>query len=173
MRRWDVLAAMIYAEGFTKFVEVGTKEGRTTAHILQECPNVQVTALDPWCEMPSQGPVSGGEAYDRWDFDAIENSFWERVDPWKDRLTFLRRTSEEAAPAVEDGSQDLVFIDAAHDYDSVKQDIELWIPKVKDGGILAGHDFQHSFPTVMDAVADSFNLMFVEVMPDSVWWVRC
>ena len=173
MRRWDVLASMIQAENFTSFVEVGTKEGRPTAHILKECPNVNVIGLDPWCVVGSQEDINCGEDYKEWDFDAIEKEFWERVEPWKSRLTFLRRTSKGAAPTVDDNSQDLIFIDAAHDYDSVLEDIGLWVPKVKTGGILAGHDFQHSFPTVMDAVADSFNLMFVEVMTDSVWWVRC
>ena len=173
MRRWDVLAAMIHAENFVKFVEVGTKEGRTTEHILKECPTVKVIGIDPWCAMPDQGGVDCGEDYKEWDFKAIEEDFWTRVEPWKSRLTFLRRTSKAATHSVEDDSQDLIFLDAAHDYESVMEDIELWMPKVRGGGILAGHDFQHSFPTVMDAVADSFNLMFVEVMPDSVWWVRC
>ena len=173
MRRWDVLENIITAEGFTRFVEVGTKEGRTTAHILENCPDCHVIGIDPWAEMPRQGAVECGESYTEWDFDAIERDFWGRVGPWKDRLTFYRRTSLEAAPEVDDGSQDLIFIDAAHDYESVLEDIETWTPKVREGGILAGHDFQHSFPTVMDAVADSFNLMFVQVMPDSVWWIRC
>lgn len=173
MRRWDVLAAMIQAEDFRSFVEVGCKEGRTTSFILDNCPKCKVIALDPWGQMPDQGAVDCGETYEAWDFEAIEAEFWERCDAGKDRLTFYRRTSAEAAGEVDDGSQDLIFIDAAHDYDSVLADIELWTPKIREGGILAGHDFQHSFPTVMDAVADSFNLMFVELMPDSVWWIRC
>ena len=173
MRRWDVLRTFMQEEGFTTFVEVGCKEGRTTAHILEHCPEARVTALDPWMAAPEQGDVAGGESYETWDFQAIEADFWGRVEPFKDRLTFHRKTSLEAADTVDDSSQDLIFIDAAHDYDSVLEDIAAWRPKVRDGGILAGHDFQHSFPSVMDAVADSFNLMVVQVAPDSVWWVRC
>ena len=173
MRRWDVLKTFIEEEGFETFTEVGCKEGRTTAHILEHCPDCRVTAIDPWMEFPEQGEVAGGESYEAWDFEAIEADFWGRVEPWADRLTFHRKTSLQAADAVEDGSQDLIFIDAAHDYNSVLEDIAAWRPKLRDGGILAGHDFQHSFPSVMDAVADSFNLMVVQVAPDSVWWVRC
>lgn len=37
---------------------------------------------------------------------------------------------------------DFVFIDAAHDYESVKKDINAWLPKVKENGIIAGHDYE-------------------------------
>jgi len=173
MRRWNVLATIIQEEGFDRFVEVGCKEGRTTAHILENCPDCHVTAIDPWIAMPQQGAEAGGETYEAWDFKAIEADFWSRVDRWNDRLTFHRKTSLEAANLVDDDSCGLIFIDAAHDYDSVVEDIAAWRPKVRDGGIIAGHDFQHNFPSVMDAVADSFNLMVVQTAPDSVWWVRC
>ena len=48
--------------------------------------------------------------------------------------------SAEAANEFKDGTCDLVFIDAAHDYASVKRDLIAWMPKVKKGGIFAGHD---------------------------------
>jgi cephalosporin hydroxylase len=49
---------------------------------------------------------------------------------------------------------DVVFIDASHDYESVKADIKAWLPKIKDGGIIAGHDID--FPEVWRAVRESF-----------------
>ena len=50
----------------------------------------------------------------------------------------------------QDNSLELVFIDAAHDYNNVCLDINAWLPKLKYNGILAGHDI--SFADVEKAV---------------------
>lgn len=47
--------------------------------------------------------------------------------------------SVEAAKLYRDGSLDLVYIDA--DHARLSEDIDAWLPKVRDGGLLAGHDF--------------------------------
>lgn len=61
----------------------------------------------------------------------------------------LKMTTHEArdiAPI----NLDLIFIDADHTYEHVKQDIEDWKPKLSPGGILAGDDYGH--PGVRKAV---------------------
>jgi len=51
---------------------------------------------------------------------------------------------------------DIVFIDGDHEYEGVSNDIEAWLPKVKNGGIIAGHDYDTPFPGVMKAVDEAF-----------------
>jgi len=50
-------------------------------------------------------------------------------------------SSAEAAKDFEDGSVDMVFIDGAHEYESISQDIALWAPKARR--IVAGHDREY------------------------------
>lgn len=50
------------------------------------------------------------------------------------------------------GGADMVFIDAAHDYDSVVRDIGTARRLLVPGGLLCGHDYSGSWPGVMRAV---------------------
>jgi predicted O-methyltransferase YrrM len=172
-RRWDVLESFMIQQGYKTFVEVGCKEGRTTGHILKSVPDARVIAIDPWItQEKSADPTK--ETYEDWDFQKIEKEFWSNVGENKALLEMWRETSEQAASHFLERTlwpADLVFIDALHDYEHVKQDIGLWWPKVRIGGILAGHDFNHRWPGCERAVAESFNLMHVGVAPDSVWFV--
>jgi|GEM_PF-702851 len=67
-----------------------------------------------------------------------------------DMITIIQGDSAASAAQVADGSLAFCYIDAAHDYASVKRDILAWKDKVKPGGVFAGHDAQHK--PVMDAV---------------------
>lgn len=179
-RRWDVISGMMLELNLKTLVEVGAKEGRTTGHILKTVPDSRVIAIDPWCAMPDQKDVKGGETYEAWDFAKIEAQFWENVGtPGNDsegrpRCTMLKMTSEQAASGelcAPIGNVDCIFIDAAHDYTNVMKDIRLWWPKIREGGLLVAHDYNHKWPGVERAAADSFDLMRVGVAPDSVWFV--
>eukprot|EP00928_Gymnodinium_smaydae_P058060 TRINITY_DN41271_c0_g1_i1.p1 TRINITY_DN41271_c0_g1~~TRINITY_DN41271_c0_g1_i1.p1 ORF type:complete len:424 (+),score=52.19 TRINITY_DN41271_c0_g1_i1:193-1464(+) len=76
------------------------------------------------------------------------------------------------------GAVDVIFIDGAHDYWSVKKDLELWWPRVRRGGFMAGHDFTMGDAGVMQAVWQFFSYPAsgrqVNVFLDSdyTWWVQ-
>jgi predicted O-methyltransferase YrrM len=53
----------------------------------------------------------------------------------------IRTYSKNAANLFRDKSLDFVFIDASHEYEDVRDDILSWLPKVKEGGVIAGHDY--------------------------------
>jgi hypothetical protein len=57
------------------------------------------------------------------------------------RVILSENPSVEAAKPIADASLDFVYIDAGHTYESVKADLAAWIPKVRVGGIVSGHDY--------------------------------
>lgn len=59
-----------------------------------------------------------------------------------DCATIFRGDSAEMAQHIEDESLDICFIDAAHTYSKVLKDINAYLPKVKSGGLLCGHDME-------------------------------
>ena len=74
--------------------------------------------------------------------------------------------SPEAATLFTDGWFDLVYLDAGHAYHEIQADIDAWLPKVRSGGVLCGHDYCDSFPGVRRA-ADELGIDGAE---HDVWW---
>lgn len=81
----------------------------------------------------------------------------------------LKSDSADAAKLFADHSFDYVFIDADHSYMSARADILAWRPKVKSGGILAGHDYATTQQGVVKAVDQIFPK--VEVL-ENCWYIR-
>jgi predicted O-methyltransferase YrrM len=69
--------------------------------------------------------------------------FLRNIEPVKHVINPIRKKSVKAAKLYKKKSIDMVFIDAAHEYHDVVEDIKSWLPKVKPGGILAGHDLHY------------------------------
>ena len=80
----------------------------------------------------------------------------------------IKMTSIEASKTFEDNSLDFVFLDASHEYEDVKEDILHWLPKIKSGGIFAGHDYAPSWG-VYNAVNES--LHNVSSSPKEICWI--
>lgn len=70
-----------------------------------------------------------------------------------DKVTHVEMRSPDAAKGWTHGEIDLLFIDALHDYDSVKADFDAWSPFVGVGGVIALHDF-NSEPGVAQLCAE-------------------
>ena len=64
----------------------------------------------------------------------------ELLNPYQDRIRFITKPSVRAARKFDDGHFDYVYIDAGHTHEDVLSDIDAWWPKIRRGGMLAGHD---------------------------------
>lgn len=61
---------------------------------------------------------------------------------------------------------DLLYIDAGHEYHQVKSDIAAWLPHVRAGGIIAGHDYSDAFAGVVRAVDE----LGADGVQNAIWW---
>ncbi len=118
--------------------EIGSYSGRSTlALAVNAPPGAIVYACDHW-----QGSVDQQEALKMmpsgWLFDDFTYNLRGITNVWP-----LAVNSLQAARwmATQGKTFDLIFIDASHDFESVKADIMAWKPLLKDGGILAGHNY--------------------------------
>lgn len=84
-----------------------------------------------------------------------------------DNIIKIKKKSVDAATDFENLSLDVVYIDAMHDYENVKTDINAWKSKIKPGGIISGHDFNEG--SVAQAVRET--LGEPEIFSDFSWAV--
>lgn len=152
-------AAVARAADGDEFVEVGAYKGRSAIYlaslIRDSGKRVALTAVDTWGG--SLGDPSRRAAEElRARGSSLYATFLDNVAACgvAAYLTPLRMPSLEAAPRFEDRSLSLVYIDADHGYESVRADIAAWLPKVRPGGVIAGHDF--NMPGVHRAVREAF-----------------
>jgi SAM-dependent methyltransferase len=136
-------------------VEVGSWKGRSAAfmsvEIINSNKNIKFDCVDTW-----KGSIEH-TSYDVITEEKLYDIFLSNIEPVKHIINPIRMTSIEASKLYEDNSLDFVFIDASHEYEDVKEDILAWLPKVKFGGILAGHDYDN-FEGVNRAVDEIFNI---------------
>jgi hypothetical protein len=116
------------------------KTGKFSDHLLKNWKGKQLISIDPWLSDDPDAYVDRSNVSQD-EFEKYYNETKERLAPYEGRSKIWRLTSVEAAKKVADGSLDFVYIDARHDYESVKEDLKAWFRKVKPGGIFAGHDY--------------------------------
>jgi predicted O-methyltransferase YrrM len=142
--RGTFLLNLIKKNNFKTMAEVGVKFGRTTFFLLDNVPDLVIYSIDTDISMFYNNQVK---------------------EKYKNRLIPIQGFSYNVANQLPDNSMDLIFIDADHSYNSVKKDILEYTPKLKEDGILAGHDID--YPGVNKAVYEL--IKDFDVGPDNVW----
>ena len=131
-RDWG-LPKLLKELNFTVGAEVGVAEGLYSEILFQKIPNLRLFEIDAWEEYIG---------YEDYHAERLAQKYINarlRLAPYNSH--FIRDFSVDAAKKFKDESLDFVYIDAAHDYEHVKEDLQAWHPKVKHGGIVAGHDY--------------------------------
>lgn len=163
--------------------EVGVYKGETSAYLLRELPGLQLYLIDCWDPGPfklSRNQFSAmaaqqnrPEVFRQWEREARLNTAWAG-----DRATIIKADFRQAASALVHNTLDFVFLDAAHSYQDTMDQILLYAPRVRSGGLVTGHDYGYPRPgyeAVAQAVDRIAGFLRVDLQVDRasyVWhWV--
>ena len=126
----------------SKFVEVGSWKGKSSAYMAVEIANSNKN-IDFYCVDTWKGSLEH-HGYD--DLEELYDIFLRNMKPVEKYYFPLKIPSLDAVNKFEDKSLDFVFLDGSHEYKDIVQDIIAWTPKIKKGGVIAGHDYYPNNP---------------------------
>ena len=129
--------AVLAVLGAKAGAEVGVEQGTFSEHLCRALPQTRLMCVDAWA-------AYGGyrEHVTQAKLDGFYARAVERLAPFG--ADIRRGFSVEVAATVPDGSLDFVYIDANHTLPQVIADLAAWTPKVRSGGLIAGHDYGRS-----------------------------
>ena len=131
--------------------EIGVASGLHSRDILTNWNMKKLYMVDIWNCIPTQaGDASSPQ---RWHDDNLSNA-QRLVKPFGKKAVFLQGDSVEMSKEVEDKSLDFVYLDGDHSYEGCLADLNAWVPKVKKGGVIAGHDYLATEYGVQKAVLE-------------------
>jgi predicted O-methyltransferase YrrM len=156
----------IQAQNKKRILELGSWKGRSTRAMLDNT-TATITCVDTW------GGPSDIWNYGR-DFSEVTEHGPEFVleqfinnTSRSDKIIVLKMSCDTAAKVLV-GKFDMIFVDADHLYEAVKQDILNYIPLLTDDGLLCGHDYSPAWPGVVRAVHET--LENVSVGAGTIWY---
>lgn len=110
--------------------------------------------IDPWTQQ--QTYVDSANVNNAMQNVKYENAK-QRLRKYENRIELIRKYSSDAHMQFEDNSIDFIYIDGRHDYCGVYEDLQLYYPKLKCNGIMAGHDF-HTVEEVRKVSSDNYEI---------------
>lgn len=147
------------ARNMESVIELGSWKGKSTHALLSSgCPHVY--AIDTW-----KGSEFEPEAHAEAATGSVFEDFKKNVGHFKN-LIIIQNDINEAVKATTDRAVDMVFIDAGHTYEEVKNDIKKWKSKAKI--LLCGHDYIPGWPGVIQAVDEE--LGGPDGVADTIWY---
>ncbi len=135
-------------------VEVGSWQGLSTRAIAEAVRPHRglVYCVDHWLGSAAEpGELEcarGRDIFRIFRANMVRHGLWGHIRP-------MVMPSADAARVFADKTADLVFIDANHRYEQVLRDIQAWLPKVREGGIICGHDYDGAHQGVVRAVQEA------------------
>lgn len=141
------------------FLEIGCFLGKSTKYLCDKIKSsnkkINLYVMDLFVaqeiECQSIDNVSAGEDL----LEVFKNNLSEHID----NIQILKGDSLKLHTKFKENQFDFIFIDANHEYESVKEDLNNYYPKLKSGGIFAGHDYMEKcgVPIAVDEFSNQKN----------------
>lgn len=165
----NYIKANIHHRKKIKMVEIGSYAGDSTEIFAKYFD--EINCIDPWC-----GGYDQNDAASSSNMQAAENQFDEVMKKY-DNIKKYRMLGSSATKFFEDESLSLIYIDGLHTYKGEKEDIENWLPKVKKGDWIAGHDYSQKWPGCIKAVNElqgklGNDMIDFQTFKDTSWLIR-
>jgi len=128
-----VMARAMAEMGFKVGAEIGVAQGIHAEILCENNPELKLYCIDIWNQYRGYNEYTNR-------INRYYKQAQERLRPYD--CVFIKKFSMDAIKDFGDNSLDFVYIDAAHDFKSVAEDIYEWSKKVKVGGIVYGHDYK-------------------------------
>lgn len=134
-----VLIDLVRKNGWHAGAEIGVLRGKTLFALLEAAPRLTMFGVDQWRQLPLRS-AENAETYADFDMALLRRTVIDRAATYGGRCTILEGDSTAMVDAVLAYSLDFVFIDGDHTALGVERDIRAWLPTIKPGGMLLGHD---------------------------------
>ena len=164
--------SIVHKRGLHRGVEVGVAFGGHAGAILERGGVDKLYGVDRYRHRGDYNdPMNLAQPL----FDRLAKRVVDRMAPFGSRFELIREDSAQAGNRFDDHTLDFVYLDADHSEQGVWQDLCTWAIKVRDGGIIAGHDYGHpDFAGVKRSVDRFFSRFGWRVNEEGhgVWWVE-
>ena len=153
-------------------VEIGVWDGYFSHFIIKNSKFTRFYSVDAWDAKYTK------EQLTQRDSDEAFKSAQLKLAQFRGVSQLVKLPSLEAACLFKDDYFDFIYIDASHDYASVKNDVNIWWKKLKYGGIFSGHDYcEKTNYGVISAVnefmrASNQTLNLTDEPVYKSWWVK-
>ena len=141
-QRWYTQLYQVLNDGDV-FVEIGAWTGASTLYFAESIKlgskNIKFYTIDTFSGSNDLLEVYGALLKD----DGLYKYFQNNIKPFKEFVEVIRADSQnpETAARFEDNSIAAIFIDGDHSHEGFIKDLLNWVPKVKPGGVISGHDY--------------------------------
>lgn len=138
-----------------KGVEIGVESGGNSSSLLNSLPNMELlVSVDPYVIYHDWDAAANKARIGKKDADDKYKGAQSVLSPYGNRSLFLREFSAAAAKSFPENNFDFIYIDGDHTYNGVMCDLLSWYPKIRNGGIISGHDWGWQTTGVQSAVTD-------------------